>query len=71
MAPEVDGVELAQLVDLGFRDHFARGEVAVASVIEVGPLVPDVFQRGDCFQDLESFVGDFRAGSVTGDYRDL
>ena len=65
---EVDGVELAEFVDLGFRDDLAGGEVAVAAVVEVGPLVADVLQGGDGFEDFERFGGDFGAGSVAGDY---
>ena len=68
---EVDGVELSELVDLSFRDHLSGGEIAVAAVVEVGPLVADVLEWGDCLQDLESFVGDFGAGSVAWDYRDF
>ena len=36
---QVDGVELAQLVDLPLADHLAGGQVTVAAVVELDPLV--------------------------------
>ena len=65
---EVDGVELAEFVDLGFGDDLAGGEVAVAAVVEVDSVEVDVFQGGDGLEDFEGFGGDFGAGSVAGDH---
>ena len=68
---QIDGIELPQLVDLLLGDHLAGGQIAVTAVVELDPLVGDVFQRRHRLQDFAGLRGDLRPGAVARDYRQL
>ena len=63
-----DAVETAKIIQSGVGQGLACAEVAFASEIELGEVVGKTFRSGGGLEDFERFGGDFRSGSVAGNY---
>jgi hypothetical protein len=69
--PEENGMEFSEFGQDRIGQNLSGLEVSVPSQVVGGEGHFEIFLLHDSLQDFEAFVDDFRAGTVSGDDRDL